>query len=230
MSRIVSFCFDDGFRASAETVWRLFAARDLSATFCVLAAPELAKDPFIRGAAIADWGFWREAQAAGHEVAPHGWAHERLGELPVPAACESLDRTLEAFVRELPDFELGQAIFHLPYLTAPTPVVQHLSSKVLGVRRKLHQQGLNRAFGHPRGASIDCVTFPDPADERLQARIGRFLGHEAGWLVLVLHGLDGEGWGPVSSDTLAAILDRLTASGVRVAPAGQVLRQGTTAS
>lgn len=216
----MSFCFDDGFRETAGKVWSLFGQRTLGATFCVLAAPELAADPFIRTRPIADWGLWREAAAAGHEVEPHGWAHERLGGLPFEAACEGLDRTLDAFQLELPGFDPARQIFHLAYLVAPQPVVDHLSSKVLGVRRGLGQAGLNAT---PR-RDVDCITFGDPADDLLTARLDRFLADEHGWLVLVLHGLDGEGWGPVRSEVLERQVDRLLAAGVRIAPAGQVLR------
>lgn len=225
MTRTVSFCFDDGFRETAGKVWSLFAARRLSATFCLLAAPELTADPFIRGRPIADWGFWREARAAGHDIAPHGWAHERLADLPTEVACAGLDRTLDAFQLELPGFDPLTQIFHLAHLAAPAPVVEHLSSRVLGVRRALGRAGLNPLAGHAAGAQVDCVTFGDPADERLEARLAQFLDVETDWLVLVLHGLDGEGWGPVRAATLERQVDALLAAGVRIAPAGQVLQE-----
>ena len=225
MSRTVSFCFDDGFRITAGKVWTLFAEHGVGASFCVLAAPELSVDPYIRGRPIADWGLWREASAAGHEVAPHGWAHERLGDLTLEAACAGIDRTLDAFGLELPDFDPRAQIFHLAHLAAPQGVVDHLATRVLGVRRGLGRGGLNVACERSPGGEVDCITFGDPADERLTARIDRFLESEEGWLVLVLHGLDGEGWGPVSSRTLAGQVDRLLAGGVRIAPAGQVLRE-----
>jgi peptidoglycan/xylan/chitin deacetylase (PgdA/CDA1 family) len=95
--KTVSFCFDDGFRASADSISRIFASRSVAACFCVLAAPELAEDPFIRGARIADWAYWRDANAAGHEVAPHGYAHEHLGKVSVESAQASEQRTLDAF-------------------------------------------------------------------------------------------------------------------------------------
>lgn len=224
MIRVVSFCFDDGFRASAEKIRAIFEARGLAATFCALAAPEQAQDPFIRGAEIADWGYWREAVSAGHEVAPHGWAHERLSELPPAEASASLERTLEAFARELPGFEAREQIFHLAYLAAPDPVVAHLSSRVLGVRRRMGREGLNPGRGHVRGGDVDCVSFGDGADELVTRRLSRFAG-EAGWLVLVLHGLDGEGWGPVRAATLERALDHLLAACVEVRPAGAVLRE-----
>ncbi|MDZ4375969.1 MAG: polysaccharide deacetylase family protein [Phenylobacterium sp.] len=219
MNRTVSMCFDDGFEATARAVRDVFEARDLRATFCVLAAPEQTADPFIRARPVADWGWWRETAGAGHAVEAHGWAHERLGDLSLAEACNGVDRTLEVFRRELPGFDPARQVFHLAYLAAPQGVVDYVAARSLGVRRALGGAGLNPS---PR-RDIDCITFGDPADERLTARIDRFLDAEAGWLVLVLHGLDGEGWGPVRRATLEAQLDRLLAAGVEVAPPRDIL-------
>jgi peptidoglycan/xylan/chitin deacetylase (PgdA/CDA1 family) len=225
VSRTVSFCFDDGFRATADKVRAVFEARDLRTTFCVLARPDLTEDPFIRAAPIADWAYWREAVATGHEVAPHGWAHERLGDLDTEAACAGLDRTLDAFAAELPGFDPRDQLFHLAYLAAPAPVVQHLAARTLGVRRALGRAGLNPTGRHELGGDVDCITFGDPAGELMRMRLDRFLAAEDGWLVLVLHGLDGEGWGPVAGEVLERQLDRLLDAGVRIASAGQVARE-----
>ena len=227
MSRTVSFCFDDGFRLTAGKVWAAFASRGLTASFCVLAAPELTHDPFIRGAQVADWGFWREARAAGHEVAPHGWAHERLADLSFDEARAGVERTLEAFADELPGFEARESLFHLAYLAAPRPVVGFIGERTLGVRRMLGGAGLNPPGGVKRGGGVDCITFGDGADALATARVERFLAEEEGWLVLVFHGLDGEGWGPLASATLERLLDRLGQAGVRIAPANQAMRELT---
>lgn len=53
------------------------------------------------------------------------------------------------------------------------------------------------------------------------------LAQPEGWLVWVAHGLDGEGWGPMSADYLKRLLDRLLSLGVEVLPAGVVLAQAT---
>lgn len=225
MSRTLSVCFDDGFRATADQARALFEARGLRATFCVLARPDLTADPFIRAAPIADWAYWREAASAGHEVAPHGWAHERLGDLDTQEACAGLDRTLDAFAAELPGFDPRDQLFHLAYLAAPAPVTQHLAACTLGVRRALGRAGLNPPGRHELGGDVDCITFGDPAGELMTARLDRFLAAEEGWLVLVLHGLDSEGWGPVPREVLERQLDRLLDAGVLIAPAGQVARE-----
>ncbi|WP_293348779.1 polysaccharide deacetylase family protein [Phenylobacterium sp.] len=225
MTRTVSFCFDDGFRATADKVRALFDDRGLGTSFCVLARPDLAEDPFIRAAPIADWAYWREAAAAGHEVAPHGWAHERLGDLDTAAACAGLDRTLDTFAAELPGFDPGDQLFHLAYLAAPAPVIRHLGERTLGVRRAVGRAGLNPPGRRDLGGDVDCITFGDPAGDLMTARLDRFLDAEAGWLVLVLHGLDSEGWGPVPGPTLERQLDRLLDAGVRIVPAGQAARE-----
>lgn len=221
--RAVSFCFDDGFLASAGKVRALFEARGLSACFCVLARPDLADDPFIRAAPIADWGYWREAQAAGHEVAPHGYAHERLWALSEAAARDSLNRTFDAFAGQMPGFDPAGSVHHLAYLAAPAPLVDWIAERTLGVRLATGGDGLNPLGLSGPGARVDCVTFGDPGEAKLAARLDRFLGEEEGWLTLVLHGLDGEGYGTLPSAALARELDRLLAAGVAVEPPGRRL-------
>ena len=45
-----------------------------------------------------------------------------------------------------------------------------------------------------------------------------------GWLIYNVHGLDGEGWGPLRSEYLTRTLDRLvTISDLRILPARDVL-------
>ncbi|MBL8267882.1 hypothetical protein, partial [Steroidobacter sp.] len=76
------------------------------------------------------------------------------------------------------------------------------------------------------GKPIDCTTFPPPdADGIAERRIQRFIQDEDGWLVLVFHGLDGEGWGTVSSDALARMLDAIQRAGVAVAPPNRVVQE-----
>jgi hypothetical protein len=45
-----------------------------------------------------------------------------------------------------------------------------------------------------------------------------FLAGPPGWLCYNLHGLDDEGWGPVRSETLDSLLERLVAGSVQVLP------------
>lgn len=231
VNKAISFCFDDGFRASADKIQRLFGQRSRSACFCALAAPELADDPFIRAVPIADWAYWRDAIAAGHEVAPHGYSHEYLGKLSFAAACDSVQRTLDVFEQELPGFDARDNLYHLAYLSAPAEVVQWIGARTLGARMALGAAGRNDLTAWRPGSSIDCTTFAPPdADAVALQRIERFIQHEDGWLVLVFHGLDGEGWGTVSSDALARMLDDIERAGIDIAPPNRVLQRFIQAS
>ena len=231
VNKTISICFDDGFRASADKVQRIFAQRGQSACFCVLTAPELAEDPFIRAAPIADWAYWREAIAAGHEVAPHGYAHEYFGKLSFAAACDSVQRSLDSFQQELPDFDSRRSVYHLAYLAAPVPVVQWIGERTLGARMALGRSGRNDLATWSPGQPIDCITFAPPdADEVARQRIERFIKEEDGWLVLVFHGLDGEGWGTLTSYAWLRMLDDIAQAGIALDPPNRTLRQHISGS
>ena len=87
----------------------------------------------------------------------------------------------------------------------------------------LGRDGRNDLATWSPGRPIDCTTFAPPdAGTVARRRIQRFLADEDGWLVLVFHGLDGEGWGTVSSDDLAHMLDDIERAGVAVAPPNRI--------
>jgi len=221
---LVSLCFDDGFHRSAERIARQFEERNLRACFCVLAAPAAAEDPAFSGVAMADWSFWREAWNIGHEVAPHGWAHERLDRLKTQQAIAGLDRMLDVFASELPGFEARASLFHAAYLAAPSGIRDWARKRMLGVRVADGGEGVNRPAEARASGVVDCVTFgPDFVDARVMAATERFLAAGSGWLVLVLHGLDGEGWGSISGDGLELLLDRIQNAGARIETPNRVL-------
>ncbi len=221
--RKASFCFDDGFEQSAEKIRAIFETRGISACFCVLSAPQETKDVAIRGAKIASWDFWRDAVAAGHEVAPHGHAHEMYAALEPDAARTSIDACFGIFSRELDGFDAAQSIFHLPYLRAPQELMTWLSSRTLGVRTAISGTGRNETRNLKRGGPIECMAYgPDQVAEAWNHRLDAF-SKETGWLVLAFHGLDDEGWGPVSSDDLARIVDRTLAMSDVVLPPNRMM-------
>jgi hypothetical protein len=56
--------------------------------------------------------------------------------------------------------------------------------------------------------------------------VSDFINSSGGWLVLNLHGLDEEGWGPVSSQYLDDLLKRMVKiEYLEVLPAGEVLKR-----
>lgn len=220
--KYVSFCFDDGFRRSADKVRRIFDERGLSACFCVLSAPELADDPGIKGATIADWNYWREAAVDGHEIGPHGHAHEVYARIEGEAARRSIETCWETLERELPGFDRRRAIFHVPYLSAPADLVEWIAAQSLGVRLMLGRDGLNPLPEHVSGP-VDCACFgPDQVGAAAARRLERFEVQQ-GWLIFVFHGLDDEGWGPIATDELAALVDSALDAGMTIIPPSKVL-------
>ena len=77
----------------------------------------------------------------------------------------------------------------------------------------------------PDTVRLTCVSHgPDPIDSDLERRVDELLAGPSGWLIYNTHGLDGEGWGPLSSEGLTRLLARLVAiPSVRILPAGRAL-------
>jgi peptidoglycan/xylan/chitin deacetylase (PgdA/CDA1 family) len=222
--KTVSFCFDDGFLSSTEKTAHLFETRDLRATFCVMAAPDESDDPAHVDARFAGWPLLRDLRERGHDIAPHGWAHERLETLTHDAACSSIERMFARFAAEFPGFATERTIFHTPYLSMPPPLVDWLLGRCAAVRIAQGNAGV-AAKGSQR---IDCITFgPDNVAAQAQARVGDFRSDDGEWLVLVLHGVDGEGWGSVSLPDLAALVDQCRELGFRIRPLSDILGHTT---
>ena len=60
-------------------------------------------------------------------------------------------------------------------------------------------------------ARLGCVSFgPGNIDNHLIESIDRFLAGPPGWFVYNTHGLDDEGWGPMSSGLLDELLARFS--------------------
>jgi peptidoglycan/xylan/chitin deacetylase (PgdA/CDA1 family) len=174
--RTVSICFDDGFRATADKARAIFARFGWTPCFCILAAPEETQDPFIKSAQIADWSYWREARAAGCEVAAHGYAHENLAQQSFADATAGLEHCFDIFARELPGFSLPEQMFHTAYLTAPPEILSWLHGRVRGIRTSARRDGLTSAKEASTARILDCVSYGHEATDRLfTERIGRFL-------------------------------------------------------
>ena len=67
---------------------------------------------------------------------------------------------------------------------------------------------------------------PDFCDHYVETEINKFLESDGGWLILNLHGLDKEGWGPISTQCLDKLLKRLsTLDHLALLPTAQVLKE-----
>ena len=67
---------------------------------------------------------------------------------------------------------------------------------------------------------------PQNIDSWVEAQINNFLKSDGGWLILNVHGLDNEGWGPISTLYLEKLLNRLVKiKTLEILPTGIVLNR-----
>jgi hypothetical protein len=222
--KVVSFCFDDGLRESTFRTARLFEDRGVLATFCVLAQPSASEDPAHTHARFADWDDLRALRLSGHDIAPHGWAHERLGDMSFEAAQAGLARMFGKLEAELPGFDVAAAVFHAAYLQMPPDLSEWVLSRVRAIRVACGRGGRNGMPADAHNRLIDCVTFgPSGVLEGCERSLDDFMRGDDPWQVLVLHGLDGEGWGAISESDLARLVDRVAHDGLAIRSVAQVL-------
>jgi hypothetical protein len=78
---------------------------------------------------------------------------------------------------------------------------------------------------HRGQSKLTCTSSgPGNIDAHLTGEIEKLLSQPSGWLIYNTHGLDDEGWGPLSASVLDGLLARLVAMPhVNVIPAGRAL-------
>lgn len=210
--RYVSFSFDDGFARSSVATAEIFEARGLRAEFFVLS------DATWSG--LGDFGLWRELNARGHVIQPHGTDHTNKTQIPLAEAQSKILRCLDRFAEEFEGFDPTASLFGFPY-NASTPEIEAWLPSVVRAFRTSGPM-INPL---PNAATVKLTTGGAPdAEPLLTARIDELLLRDSGWLIYNAHGLDGEGWGPLRRSFLEATLDRLLETpDVIVAPARDVL-------
>lgn len=226
-THLISFGFDDGFRRSSLATAEIFERHGLRASFNVIAtghhADFVAPDAHNHHGSKGDFALWNELIARGHEVMPHGYRHANKGSLPLAEAQDLVERCLAVFAREVPDFTAGRAVFNLPYNASSPALDAWLATRVRAFR--VGSADGRNPMPRPGLARLVCTcTGPGNGDDYLDQSLERFLAGPPGWLIYGWHGLDDEGWGPLS----AAGLDRALAGlagrkDVQVVPTGQAL-------
>jgi peptidoglycan/xylan/chitin deacetylase (PgdA/CDA1 family) len=208
---IITLSFDDGFEKSSIRTAEIYEKYGLSACINVIATAH--QDQFelpneYHKWPVGDFNLWNDLKKRGHEIMPHGYKHANLREIPLEQAQELVNKCLDVFSKELKDFRAEESVFNFPF-NASTPELENwLRSRVRAIRTSgeavnpLPRKDLFR---------IGCISFgPDNIDNHLEKTISGFLEGPPGWLVYNTHGLDDEGWGPISSHFLDELLDRLT--------------------
>jgi peptidoglycan/xylan/chitin deacetylase (PgdA/CDA1 family) len=223
---IVTLSFDDGLEKSNLKIAEIYEKYGLSACFNVLAsghAPDFVPpDPYHKGYPKGNFALWNELQDRGHEIMPHGLLHHNLAEMPFENAQRAIIRCLEIFTSELNGFKPEESIYNFAYNASTPEIEAWLPGQV-----KAYRTGGEAINPLPYKGQVKLTTTghgPENCEHHLDAHIEKLLSQPEGWLIYNTHGLDGEGWGPVRTDYLEELLDRLTKiDSVHIMPAYRAL-------
>lgn len=228
--RVVSFTFDDGLQKSTEQVCKILSSYGFLATFYVVTGwvngrrkPD-GRDRFNLGRSHGDWHFWKRVAVAGHEVGSHGFAHLNVGGRKARYLPWSAPLDLLRSQRDLRQ-KIGEGRY-----TVGMPFNQSSWLSDLAVRKLF--------LGCRLGESEIVVNKLDRMDIfRLACWVPRSstplseykaaleMTDPGSWLILQFHGVDDEGWEPVSSRMFSDICELIASTGeVDVMPVGDVLR------
>jgi len=223
---IITLSFDDGFKNSSIKTAEIYEKYGLSACINVIAAThsksfELPNEYHQWPA--GDFDLWNDLQERGHEIMPHGYRHAHLRKMPLEEAKDLILRCLDIFKRELKGFEAKKSIFNFPYNASSPELEEWLITQVRAFRTS--GNAIN-PLPHKETVKLTTSSFgPGNIDQDLRSKIDALLSKPSGWLIYNTHGLDDEGWGPLSSDVLDDLLKELTSiQTVAVLPAGKVIQ------
>ncbi len=188
----------------------------LSACLNVIASAHLPgfvpPDEYQASAELGNFDDWNLLQRRGHEIMPHSWAHLNLTKEPLDKAKMLITKCLDYFGEHLRGFEPSKAVYNFAFNASTPELESYALTKVPAVRTGTWSvPGNKKVNSFPEKSvpfRLGCMSCgPANADARVEKEVNEFLSGLGGWLVLNLHGLDDEGWGPVSAAYLAGLLN-----------------------
>jgi len=230
-THILTLSFDDGFKDSFYKTAGIYEAHGLKACLNVIASGHLpsfqSPDKYItdeRG----DFTDWNALKKRGHEIMPHTWDHTNLTKIPFEKATEDIDKCLRYFEENLTGFKTSDAVYNFAFNASTPELEQYALSKVRAVRTQ-GDSAINPIPALSVPVRLGCWSYgPDNADNWVEKQVNEFLAGTGGWLILNLHGLDKEGWGPITSKYLNDLLKRLVKiEYLDILPAGEVLKRSS---
>jgi peptidoglycan/xylan/chitin deacetylase (PgdA/CDA1 family) len=222
---IITLSFDDGFEKSSIKTAEIYEKYGLSACINVVATghtnnPRLPNE--FRQWKCGDFTLWNDLKRRGHEIMPHSYEHTGLDRVTFEEGKSLILKCLDVFSKELAGFEAKKAIYNFAYNASTPEIEEWLSAEVRAFRG---------SGPHPNPLPYDgmkkltCISYgANPIDKYLEESINNFLAGPPAWYIFNTHGVDGEGWGPISAGYLDELLDRLTQlENVLVLPAADAL-------
>lgn len=232
-THVLTLSFDDGFKKSFYQIAEIHKEYDLKACLNVIATghmPDFKKvDDWILPELLGDFSDWNKLAGRGHEVMPHSWKHLNLTKVPLSQAKENILRCLEYFNDNLDGYDAKKAVYNYAFDASTKELdlftLQHVRAVRTGGWLLWEEEEYNAMPVVEKTGRLGCWTNgPDNNDRWVDRQINDFLKTDGGWLILNLHGLDKEGWGPVSAGYLDTLLKRLVAiEKLSILPAGAAL-------
>jgi len=229
-THILTLSFDDGFKKSFLKLTDIHEDHGLKACLNVIASghfPDFKQvDDWILPELMGNFEDWNSLVGRGHEVMPHSWEHRNLARQEDAVARQLVSKCITYFNDHLDEFDPEKAVFNFPFNASNERLDQYTLTQVRAVRN--WGDGAINPF--PSKASkriLGCRSNgPDNSDEWVDDMINKFLAMEGGWLILNLHGLDTEGWGPISTNYCIKLLDRLVdIKHLEIIPTGEALEK-----
>ncbi|MBK1877301.1 polysaccharide deacetylase family protein [Pelagicoccus mobilis] len=231
----LSLSFDDGFKKSFYRIAEIHENYGLKACLNVIATGHLksfnAEPKWIPQELLGDFDDWNKLNERGHEIMPHTWEHLNLTEIPVEKAKENIEKCLSYFEENLSGYNSQGAVYNFAYNASITELEDFALSKVSAVRTGgwlvLNNTMVNGFPVKELPFRLGCWGHgPGFCDDYIEQEINKFLASKGGWLILNLHGLDEEGWGPVSTIYLDTLLRRLSMIDyLTVQPTGEIVKE-----
>jgi peptidoglycan/xylan/chitin deacetylase (PgdA/CDA1 family) len=228
-THIITLSFDDGFKKSFYKIADIHEAYGLMACLNIIATGHYQSSALpasIKSSSRGDFDDWNKLKKRGHEIMPHSWDHSDLTKMPFEQAKEDIIKCLDYFEDNLEGFNASKAVYNFAFNYSTPELEKFTLSRVRAVRT----QGDTPVNPIPNSDSplrLGCWSYgPGNADIWLEKEVNEFLSSPGGWLILNLHGLDEEGWGPVSSEYLNKLLRRLVkAEKLDLLPVAEVLKR-----
>jgi peptidoglycan/xylan/chitin deacetylase (PgdA/CDA1 family) len=224
-SHFITLSFDDGFKKSSLRTAEIYEKHKLSACINVIATahrPDFVLPNEYHRWPVGDFRLWNELASRGHEIMPHGYKHANKREMPLAEAQDLIRRSLDYFSKELKGFDPKKAVFNFPFNASTPQLDQWLPNVVMAFRTG---GPIVNALPHRGQSKLTCGGFgPGNTDAHLIGKIDKWLAAPSGWFIYNTHGLDDEGYGPLSASVLDHLLGRLAAlPHVEIVPAARAL-------
>ncbi|MGD1893316.1 MAG: polysaccharide deacetylase family protein [Cyclobacteriaceae bacterium] len=233
-SHVLTLSFDDGFKKSFYRITEIHQEYGLLACLNVIATGHLKEypiqDDWIKKDMLGDFDDWNTLKSQGHEVMPHTWQHLNLTKIPLEQAKQNIDKCLSFFAENLEGYQANETVYNFAY-NASTPELDNYVLERVPALRTGGWLVLKDSMANPlpiaSPISLGCWGHgPDYCDQYIDQEVNKFLTSEGDWLILNLHGLDGEGWGPLSTNYLDSLLKRLVKiDHLGVLPTAEVLKK-----